>query len=1381
MEDYGVAKGYLELDISSLESNVKSAVKYLDDLDRRGALVESELNKLQSVTQKVGNVFQQAAQKSKVLSGQIDQAKQKCGLYEAEIKNLNTIIDRSQKKQKELNTEIEKATSKYERAEAKVKAVAEAHGKESEEYEKAVVASRKAQNELTQLKNEYDALGIEVEESGHKVVEFQTKLNNTQAAINQMSAELARAQSKAIQYGQVMQGAGEKIQNVGGTIDNLGNKLSMSLTAPLTAAGTASVKLAADAEKSFAKVSTIADSTALSYEKMESEVTEASNNTGVAITDFNEALYSSMSAGVESGKAIGFTTDMVKLAKGGFTDTAKAVDVVTSVLNAYGLSADQASSISDKLITMQNIGKTTVDELASSLGRVIPTAKAFNVDMDNVSASMAILTKRGIQTAEATTYYNSMLNELGKSGSVADKALRDLSGKGFSQLVAEGTPVTSILQMLSDEAAKNGQSLSDMFGSMEAGKAALSIMSDGGAEYNKVLEQMRNSANATQEAFDKMDSTDAAKMQKELVKLQNAGIKAGKQLLPVVTSTVEQVGNLAEKFNKLSPEEQKSTVKMAAFAAGMGPVLKMTGSVTTGVGSLTKGFGKLLEKAGDKKSLKIAEKGMEGVGAAAKIAASGTGVLTTAMSALTSPVGMTVAAVAALTAGAIAMDKAFGGSTERVYELSESQKAALDACKETTEALKEERQAREETVLSINREYTGYGALLSELQSITDENGRVKEGYESRAKVITGELSSALGAEIEMTDGVIQKYQETINAVKELIVQKKAEAIIASKQDVMSQSYEKSIELADAHREVLAALDEQTDKVAEAQMNYDNAVASGSSSIGSYDSVLKQAKQEQENLEKQVADSRNEMELFANEVNNCDALVEASASGNMADMEAAISKLISGCKSYSEEALETSKDVREEMYAQANDTIKYMQDVQSGLTPMAESTYQELSRTALNSILEFNKVPGGVGKALEEIGPEASKATADALAKADLSGQLDAEAKEEIDSFIKGLSGLDEETKEVWSQAWYGALEGLEGFESLADPAQEGADAFLESLKSALEVHSPSQAVRKIFGQVWPGASEGLEDGKDDINSKGSGVVSSFLENLLGEIDSGRPKVKEAVGAIGSEGKLAMQEALSGQPLNPPGVKGIASTTYLLGSAGNIQMGAGLRLQELAPPGVKDIANTSHSIGIAGNSQMGMGLKIANLDPPRINNLDGISKASKAREDMQSYFNNHPLSAIVNVVKKIGGAVSGALFADGGIATEPSIFGEDGPEMAIPLSTAKRSRALELYEQTGDLLGISRESSEIRKEAMNNISTAYRAAINADVGDVVFNAPEIDYDLLARKVAEHVGNALRSNPIQPVIEMKDGDVYLDNERVGRKQAPVISRIISQNT
>ena len=1373
MEDYGVAKGYIDLDISKLERAVQTGVRELDNLDRKSALVESEFNRMQSAGNKVGGVFQQAAQKSKVLAEQIAQSKSKCELYNKEIGNLNTIIGIAKEKQGELTNKIKDATSKYEQSKAKVEEAAEAHGKESKEYENAVRKSQELENGLNQLNSQYDALGIEVEQSEQSIVEFKTKLNNTEASINVMNQQLAESQNKVLLYGQAWQGAGEKLQAIGDKINGVGNMLSIGITAPAVAAGTASVKLASDATTSFAKVSTIADSTVLSYSDMEKGVTAASDKTGVAITDFNEALYQSISAGVDSGKAIGFTTDMVKLAKGGFTDTAKAVDVVTSVLNAYGLGADEATIISDKLINTQNIGKTTVDELASSLGRVIPTAKAVNVDMDNVSTAMAILTKRGIQTAEATTYYNSMLNELGKSGTTADKALRDVAGKGFKDLVAEGKPVTEILQMVDDYAKQNGLSLSDMFGSMEAGKAALSIMSDGGKEYNEVLKEMQNSAGTTQQAFEKMDSTPAAKMQKELNRLKNAGIKTGQQLLPLVTDAMEAVGNLAEGFSKLPKKQQGAIVKTVGFAAALGPVLKVTGGVTKGVGGLAKGFGKLIEAAGKTTSLNSVAATAAGVGEAATAAAKGTSLMSGVISAVTSPVGIAVTSVAALTAGVIALDAVIGDSIEETYRLTDSQRKALDSMNEHTKALEEQKSAREKSVQSIEREYGGYDSLVTELQSITDENGKVKSGYEERAKVITGQLSEALGIEISLMDGVIEKYEETIDSIKELIVQKKAEAIASAMQDDMSKAYENSEKAVQDYKKASKDLEEQQKKVIEAEEAYRRG---GPAQYKAYQQAVK----DQKNLEKALSKSKTAMQDLSTEVNNYDSLIDAMASGDTAKIEEAMNALVTSYRSYTAEALSASQETREQMYGQANSYIENMKLVQDGTVQVADSVYQEMARSAINSINEFNKLPGGVSQGIKDIGPEASKAMIATLAQANLDGKLDAEAKKDLQSFIDGFAGLDTKTQEAWAQAWYGALEGLDGFGELADPAKDGVDAFLESLRAALEVHSPSAAVQRIFDQVWPGAGQGLDEGQEGVVEKGKSTVASLLGGIIGEVGNSSGKFRQSMRDTGIAGNDAMGTGLLSKKLGAPNVNNINDASKSIGISGNLQMGLGLINKKLNGPKLNDINTPANSIGIAGNTNMGIGLRANMLDGPSIKDLEAASKATKARKDMQSYFDNNPLSVVVNVVKKIGGAIGEALgFADGGIATSPAIFGEAGPEMAIPLSASKRTRALSLYKQTGELLGISREESALRTMAMDDLYKAKNVAKSMGKSEIFINIQEPDYNLLTEKIVD----ILRKAPIKPqvTVQMEDGDVYISEEKAGRKLAPVISRIISQNT
>ncbi len=477
------------------------------------------------------------------------------------------------------------------------------------------------------------------------------------------------------------------------------------------------------------------------------------------------------------------------------------------------------------------------------------------------------------------------------------------------------------------------------------------------------------------------------------------------------------------------------------------------------------------------------------------------------------PIGLMITAVGALAAGIGIYALVNKDAADTSYELSESQEKVLDSCREVTQAINEERDAREKNVQSIDREYDNYSALVSELQSITDENGRVKAGYEERARVITGELADALGTEISLTDGIIQNYQETIDKIKEVIVQKKAEALLSSMQADMAQAYDKTTEAMDAYKDAAAMVSETNKKVEDAtsavktaQEMYDASLLTGGDTANHFAMELAKAKENLESAKDAQASARREMESaqstlnsLSSEVNNYNALMEAMASGEAAKIEAAMTALVTAYQSYTTEALASSEKTRNEMYNQANSFVENMKLVQDGTVQVADSVYQDMARAAIDSINEFSKLPGGIAQGIQDVGPEASAAIASALAQADIDGKLDAEAKAGLDSFISGFSGLDEKTQETWSKAWYGALKGLEGFEELKDPAKDGAEAFLDSLKDALEVHSPSRAVENIFSQVWPGASEGLDEGKSSVIEKGKSVITEFLSALGGE------------------------------------------------------------------------------------------------------------------------------------------------------------------------------------------------------------------------------------------------------------------------------------------
>ncbi|MBZ9690889.1 phage tail tape measure protein [Clostridium sp. M14] len=372
-----------------------------------------------------------------------------------------------------------------------------------------------------------------------------------------------------------------KLQGIGEGMSNVGGKLTKGVTLPLAGVGIATGKMAMDFESNFAKVSTVLDSNIVNFDDYKKDILQASSDSKISVDEFSEAVYSSISASVDQTKAVEFTTNAMKLAKGGFTTGAKAVDVMTTAINGYKLKTEDATRISDLLIVTQNLGKTTVDELASSMGSVIPIASAANYSIEELSTAYALMTKNGIATSEAGTYVKSMLSEITKSGSITDKALRELTNKGFADLKAEGKSTSEIFSMLNEHAKKNNITLKDMFGSVEAGSAAMVLASGEGKEYNEILQAMGSSAGATQSAFDKIDATPAEQLKGSLNRLKNAGIQLGESLIPMVNKGADLIGALADKFGSLTTEQQENLVKWGTVAITVGPALKIIGEGIT--------------------------------------------------------------------------------------------------------------------------------------------------------------------------------------------------------------------------------------------------------------------------------------------------------------------------------------------------------------------------------------------------------------------------------------------------------------------------------------------------------------------------------------------------------------------------------------------------------------------------------------------------------------------------------------------------------------------------------------------------------------------------------------------------------------------------------
>ncbi|WP_224397534.1 phage tail tape measure protein [Clostridium perfringens] len=472
------------------------------------------------------------------------------------LAKLNGDLDKQKSIQKDLANKIEETTRKY-------KESVEATGKNSKE-------SKELAKELKGLKEDYAQNTKAIDSNISKLNNAETKLNNSKKALleNKKALEEVNKELEKSKLDKFTEGLGKAGEKAGKISDKM-KPASVAITGFGTAAAMASVGF----EESMAKVSTIADDTEVPLDDLRKGIIALSNQTGISSDEIANNVYDAISAGQKTGDAVNFVSNSTKLAKSGFAEAGQALDILTTILNSYGMKADEVTKVSDTLIRTQNLGKVTVGELSSDMGKVIPTAKSLGVNLSQVASGYAIMTAKGVKSAETTTYMNSMLNELGKSGTVASKALQSATGKTFPELIKSGKSVGDVLNSMDKYAKKNKKSLSDMFGSAEAGKAALLLSENGGKDFNNMLKQMNDSSGATEKAFKKMSSTTQYSLTSALNQGKNALIGFGDVIAPFISLAAQALSTITKFFNGLSIGQKKLVVGFGATFVGVNLLL----------------------------------------------------------------------------------------------------------------------------------------------------------------------------------------------------------------------------------------------------------------------------------------------------------------------------------------------------------------------------------------------------------------------------------------------------------------------------------------------------------------------------------------------------------------------------------------------------------------------------------------------------------------------------------------------------------------------------------------------------------------------------------------------------------------------------------------
>ncbi len=299
-------------------------------------------------------------------------------------------------------------------------------------------------------------------------------------------------------------------------------------------------------QKAMAEVGTLTNATAKETAALADNVRELSVQFGAPAVETASALYQTISAGFsDAADSSQVLTTALKLGIGGVTDTTTAVDGLTTILNSYEIDAGGATDVSDKLFIAMRAGKTTIGELSSSMGTVTSIAAALGVGLDEVLAATSALTTGGKKTKIAVTELRQVFVNILKPSAQAAMLAKEL-GIEFNAAALRSKGLAGFLEEVRAKTGGSTEAMSLLFGSVEAVNAVLGLTGPQAEAMASIIDQMGDSAGASEAAFKTMADTTDFKIKQLGESWDKFRTTLADAVVPTITTVVEALSDIVE-------------------------------------------------------------------------------------------------------------------------------------------------------------------------------------------------------------------------------------------------------------------------------------------------------------------------------------------------------------------------------------------------------------------------------------------------------------------------------------------------------------------------------------------------------------------------------------------------------------------------------------------------------------------------------------------------------------------------------------------------------------------------------------------------------------------------------------------------------------------
>ncbi len=285
-------------------------------------------------------------------------------------------------------------------------------------------------------------------------------------------------------------------------------------------------------------------------QKVGREVRALAKEYNVTAVAAQQSMYEIYSALFYGSDAMRLLEESMRGAAAGVAELFTTMDMFTTILNAYQMSADEVGKVNDIVFQAVKYGKVTMSEMTNQFGRLAGMAAPLGASLEEMAAGISTLTRQGINADWAVTALRQTLMQMARPTKDLEKLMSDLGySTGRDIIAANG--FAGALGLIVEQAAKSGVNMEDLFSNVRALLAVLPLTSNAAEGFAQDLSRMKNAAGVADQAFAKAETSIQYKMNQLNAQVKDLAISFGQLLTPSLQVFIGAIQSVTAVLNPL--------------------------------------------------------------------------------------------------------------------------------------------------------------------------------------------------------------------------------------------------------------------------------------------------------------------------------------------------------------------------------------------------------------------------------------------------------------------------------------------------------------------------------------------------------------------------------------------------------------------------------------------------------------------------------------------------------------------------------------------------------------------------------------------------------------------------------------------------------------